>query len=108
MIISVNIGYAGPLSSGILSAFPQIFDQFDSFSEFVQLSRDPESIDAFWNWAEIHHVTPSSLCLYIRIDEPTEYWEYRVHLINVREYRKKWEDKYGKWKHNTKDWPLKN
>jgi len=108
MIISVNIGYAGPLSSGILSAFPQVFDQFDSFSEFTQLCRDPESIDAFWNWAETHYVTPSSLCLYIRIDEPIEYWEYRVRLINVRQYRKKWEDKYGKWKHNTKDWPIKN
>lgn len=108
MIISVNIGYAGSLSSGILSAFPQVFDQFNSFSEFVQVVRNSESMDAFWNWSEIHHVTPSSLCLYIRIDEPTEYWEYRVHLINVREYRKKWEDKYGRWKHSTKDWPIKN
>lgn len=109
MIISVNIGYAGPLSSGILSAFPQVFDQFRSFSEFAKLCRDPESIDAFWNWAETHHVTPSSLCLYIRVDEEDQYWEWRVHLINTREYRAKWEEAYNTpWKHNTKDWPIKN
>lgn len=108
MIISVNIGYAGPHSSGILTAFPQVFDQFDSFTEFVQLARDPESIDAFWSWSENNNVPPSSMCLFMRIDEGNDYWEWQVPLINVREYRTKWKDKYGKWKHDTKNWPVKN
>lgn len=108
MIISINIGYAGPLSSGILSAYPQVFDQFKTFNEFKQMVRETETLHILWEWADQHYVPPSHMCLYIRVDEPTEYWEWQVHLINIKEYRAKWEDKYGPWKHNTKEWPVKN
>ena len=108
MIISVNIGYSGPLGSGILTTFPQTFDQFKTFNEFKQMVKGSEDIETFWEWAKVDHIPPSHLCLFIRVDDGDEYWEFKVHLINVKEYRDKWEKQYGPWKHNTKDWSIKD
>ena len=96
--VAFNIGYNG-ISSGILSWYPQVFD--GTFSEFAKMIREFESVETLYDWAKSHHVPPSSLVLMIMIETETEYWEYTVKLINVREYRKYWELKYNKeWKEN--------
>lgn len=94
--ITYNIGYEGFGTSGILSKFPTLLEN-TSFTEFVKIVRDTQSIDTLWEWATDFRVTTSTMCLFIRIDDGEFYWEYKIKLMNVREYRAKWESKYGPW-----------
>ena len=90
------------MSSGILSWYPESMEC--SFAEFAKILRNQESIDSLWNWAKDSHVPPSSMILMLRIENETEYWEYTIRMINVREYRKHWEEVYGKpWKEPSKN-----
>ena len=93
-----NIGYQGT-GSGVLTAFPQIWDcDFPTFAKKIRLKKN---IKGLFNWAKENHVAPSTLVLYIVIWYDDVYWEYTIKMINVREYRKYWELKYKKeWKEN--------
>lgn len=94
MIFAYNIGtFSTPFGSGGLTNFPIIREE-ESFSELSKIIR--YSIDHLWKLAEQRYIIPSSLCLYISVGDHN----FRIRLINVREYRAKWEDKYKtKYKH---------
>jgi hypothetical protein len=93
-----NIGYSAT-GSGILTWYPESLDM--TFPEFAKELRKDETILDLFQYAKDVHVPPSSIILMIRIENETEYWEYTIKMINVREYRKHWETKYGKkWKEN--------
>ena len=94
-----NIGYKGHGSSGVLTAFPQVWDC--DFPTFAKKIRQKGNIKQLFKWAKLNHVPPSTLVLFITIWYEDTYWEYCIKMINVREYRKEWELKYKKeWKEN--------
>ena len=91
-----NIGYKG-VGSGILNAFPMVWDC--DFPTFAKKIRQKGNIKQLFKWAKENHVPPSCLVLHITIWYETEYWEYTIKMINVREYRNYWEKVYKKtWK----------
>jgi hypothetical protein len=94
MTIGLNIGYHSKNigTSGILTYYPNILE-VDDFSELD--FRDKETIDILFKWAEYYHVTPSSMVLYLTVGDH----KFKIRMINVREYRQAWEDKYKtEWK----------
>ena len=96
--IVFNIGYMGHSSSGILSYYPSVWNNCD-FKTFAKKVRQVGNIKQLFKWAKSHHVPPSMIVLFIRIEDETNYWEYSIKMINVREYRKYWEKVYKKpWK----------
>jgi hypothetical protein len=100
--IVFNIGYIGHGSSGILSHYPIVWDNL-SFPKFAKKMRQKGNIKALFKWAKAHHVTPSSMALFVNIWHETEYWEYTIKMMNVREYRKHWEEIYKtEWKHGNR------
>lgn len=94
-----NFGYKGLTGgSGTISHYPDVF--YGSISEFSKWIRTPENIESLFESAKDVPIVPSSLTLQMRIDEEDQYWEQTVKLINVREYRTYWENKYKKeWKY---------
>jgi hypothetical protein len=90
--IAYNIGYDHEeLGGRILSTIPQIFITTDIkvFTDFIR-----ESVYDLIEWANVHHVPKSTLCLLISIREDDEKdedmywcWEFKVRLKNVREYK---------------------
>ena len=90
--ITFNIGYRGPLGSGMLNNFP-IYYQMKSFKEFSNHLRN----NAFeWSlWAHDNHVSKSHLCFYVNIWEEDlksnsgEWWnwEFIIHVKNIREFK---------------------
>jgi hypothetical protein len=94
--VAFNIGYQST-SSGVLSAFPSIWDC--DFPTFARKIRQKGNIKQLFKWSKERHVPPSSIVLHITIWYETEYWNYTIKMINVREYRDYWELKYKKqWK----------
>lgn len=92
-----NVGFKGPSNSGVLSWYPQSFDC--TFSEFAEMLREQETIEEFFRFAKDCYVPPSMMLLLIRIEDETNYWEYTIKMINIREYRQHWEKVYDKtWK----------
>ncbi len=95
--VAFNIGYKG-ISSGILSYYPFVWDNCD-FRIFSKKIRQKGNIKQLFKWAKNAHVPPSTIVLFLRIENETEYWEFSIKMINVREYRKYWEEVYKKtWK----------
>lgn len=92
--IAYNIGYIGRGSSGILSYYPSIWDC--DFKTFAKKIRQKGNTKALFKWAKEHHVTPSSVALFVSIYKDDEYSNYTIKMINVREYRKHWELIYKK------------
>lgn len=91
-----NIGYKA-VGSGILTWYPESMDI--TFPEFAKELRKEETILDLFKYAKDCHVPPSSIILMIRIENETEYWEYSIKMINVREYKDHWEKVYKKiWK----------
>lgn len=92
-----NIGYKGFGSSGILSQYPHMWDC--DFKTFAKKMRQKNNIKQLFKWAKVNHVPPSTIILHLIISNETDYWEYSIKMINVREYRKYWEEVYKKtWK----------
>ena len=92
--IAYNIGYIGRGNSGILSYYPSIWDC--DFKTFAKKIRQKGNTKALFKWAKEHHVTPSSVALFVSIYKDDEYSNYTIKMINVREYRKHWELIYKK------------
>jgi hypothetical protein len=97
--ITYNIGYQGLGTSGILSKFPQVATDIE-IAEMAELIRSDESIDTLWQWSTDNYVPASAMVLHLRISANGYYWEFTVKLINVREYRARWESIYGEWNPN--------
>jgi hypothetical protein len=97
--ITFNIGYQAIGTSGVLNKFPQVATD-TKIAEMSELIRSDKSIDTLWEWSENNYISPSSMVLHFRISENVHYWEFTVKLINVREYRARWESKYGEWNPN--------
>ena len=93
-----NFGYSGPTgSSGTVSHYPQVF--YGSISEFSKWIRESENIESLFDSTKNAHIIPSTVTMMLRIDEEELYREYTIKLINIKEYRKYWENKYQKtWK----------
>lgn len=92
MNIAVNIGYQIKESGGgILSYFPLHFE-CDSFKVFAKDLRRKNNINTLFRWAKVSNVPPSSICLFLNVNDR----EIMIRMINVREYRTKWETKYKK------------
>lgn len=95
--VAYNIGYRGHGSAGVLTPYPTIWDC--DFPTFAKKIRQKGNTKALFKWAKDTHVPPSSLVLHVTIWYETEYWNYTIKMINVREYRKHWEQVYKKeWK----------
>ena len=92
--IAFNIGYIGFGSSGILSYYPNIWDC--DFKTFAKKMRQKGNIKSLFKWAKLHHVTPSSMAIFVGIYEDGMYSNYTIKMMNVREYRKHWELIYKK------------
>jgi hypothetical protein len=93
-----NIGYEYHGNSGILSNYPYVWEC--DFTTFAKKMRQKGNIKSLFKWAKTHHVTPSSMTLFVSIYVDDEYSNYTIKMINVREYRKHWESVYKKeWKH---------
>jgi hypothetical protein len=93
-----NIGYDYHGNSGILSYHPYVWEC--EFKTFAKKMRQKGNIKSLFKWAKVHHVTPSSMTLFVSIYVDDEYSNYTIKMINVREYRKHWESVYKKeWKH---------
>ena len=91
-----NIGWSAT-GSGVLTWYPESLDM--TFPEFAKELRKEETILDLFEYAEKCHVPPSSIILIIRIENETEFWEYTIKMINVREYRAHWEKIRNKpWK----------
>jgi len=68
--------------------------ELENFSDFN--IRHRKSINVLWKFAEERHILPSAVCLYFTVG----HHQFRIRMINVREYRRKWEKRYKtKWKH---------
>lgn len=73
------------------------------FKEFKESLRLKDNIETLFEWASNNHVPPSKITLNILIREDADEdnwweWEFIVRMINVREYRKHWEEIYQtKW-----------
>ena len=81
--ISMNIaGSRGPLND-----FPMVWE-FENIREFIDFTREEESMLAFIDWAHMHSVSLPNMRLYTRIDEGDLYWEFVIMLKNVREFKK--------------------
>ena len=61
--IAYNIGYIGRGNSGILSYYPSIWDC--DFKTFAKKIRQKGNTKALFKWAKEHHVTPSSVALFV-------------------------------------------
>jgi hypothetical protein len=95
--VAYNIGYRGLGSAGILTPYPTIWDC--DFPTFAKKVRQKGNTKQLFKWAKDNHVPPSCLVLHVTIWYETEYWEYTIKMINVREYRNYWEKVYKKtWK----------
>lgn len=96
-MIVFNIGYNGYGNSGILSYHPIIWDC--DFKTFAKRIRQKQNVKQIFKWAKSHHVTPSTMAIYVTILDGDYRYEHSIHMINVREYRKHWEYIYKKeWK----------
>lgn len=93
MKIAFNIGWSGPLSSGILTYSPTL-TEVESFSEIAQDLRTEDTIKRLFEYAEIGHAIPSAIAIWFAVEKH----EFRIKMINVREYKAAWEQKYKtKW-----------
>jgi len=96
-VIAYNIGYTGMGSSAILHNHPQIWEC--DFPTFAKKMRQKGNIKALFKWAKVNYVPPSTIVLHVTIWYETEYWQRTIKMINVRQYKKQWEEVYGKeWK----------
>lgn len=96
-VIAYNIGYMGMGNSAVLHNHPQIWEC--DFPTFAKKLRQKGNIKSLFKWAKVNHVPPSTIVLHITIWYETEYWQRTIKMINVRQYRKHWEEVYGKeWK----------
>jgi len=84
MIFSFNIGYVIPNhNAGILNDFPILFEgTFGEFKEFVR-----GNVVNLLQWADHHYVPKSSIVLFIHIEDEVNMWEFKVNMINVRDYK---------------------
>jgi len=98
MIVALNYGYYNKAlnTSGIIDNFPQIF----KVKCFQQLELRAENfIDLLFQLSRHCHITPSSICLYITVNNHS----FVIRMINVREFRAKWEQIYkSEWKFDRK------
>lgn len=88
--ISLNIGYEGTLSSGILTKYPTYY-QMDNFKEFSDFIRNNPF--EWLLWAHDNYISKSYMCFYLTIWEldkknDDEYWSWNftIHVKNIREY----------------------
>ena len=97
MIVAYNIGSTFPLNVS------PILLETESFKDLKEDLRRKDNIETLFEWASDNHVPPSKITLNITVREEAdedEYWEWKfiVRMINVREYRKHWEEVYQiKW-----------
>ncbi len=83
--IIMNIGYVvDGASSGILSDFPMSWE-FENISVAFDWLRT--QMFTILTWAKNCHVPKSSICLYLRLENEVEYWEYKIRCKNIREYK---------------------
>lgn len=95
MTIALNIGYTGKLGSGILTYHPTIWE-VDNIQHLIQVVRSKATIDSMFKWSEVRCVMPSAMALFITVGDHS----FTIRMINVREYRKRWEKRYKtKWKY---------
>jgi len=95
--VAYNIGYSGMGNSAVLHNYPLIWDC--DFPTFAKKIRQKGNTKGLFKWAKANHVPPSTIVLHITIWYETEYWNFTINMINVREYRKHWESVYKKeWK----------
>jgi len=98
MIIAYNIGCNG----SPLNMSPIIWE-LESFKEIKESFRSKDNIETLFEWASDKHVPPSKITINMSIREDAGEdnwweWEFIVRMINVREYRKHWEEIYQtKW-----------
>lgn len=102
LTVAYNIGYKTEgIGSGVLTYIPDIWE-VENVREFSDSFRKKETIDILFQYAEHFTVTPSSITIFVKIIDPDFEWEFIIPMINVREYRLKWEEKYNKvWNGKT-------
>ncbi|MDB5032242.1 MAG: hypothetical protein JWP71_2963 [Mucilaginibacter sp.] len=91
-MIALNIGYKqheGGYST--LSNCPIFWDE--PVKSFLRNIRYKYNIKTLFRWAKDYHVPPSLLCLFVTLDTGKQ---FKIHLINVREYKKHWDSIYKK------------
>jgi hypothetical protein len=100
--VAYNIGYIGYGNSGVLNSYPFVWDC--DFPTFAKKIRQKGNTKSLFKWAKSNHIPPSLLTLNITIWYESEYWNFTIKMINVREYRALWEGVYKKeWKDAKKD-----
>ncbi len=82
--IILNIGYKYDENSSILNDFPMSWE-FTDISECFAWLRSQMFI--ILTWAHSSHIQKDRLCLFMRLENDDEYWEYKVWCKNIREYK---------------------
>jgi len=68
--------------------------EVEDISEFIDDLRANLTTKLLFRWCEETNIMPSSLALYVTVGEHN----FTIRMINVREYRKMWEERYDiKW-----------
>lgn len=81
------------MGSGVLSYHPT---ELKDASEFIKGLRSRREITAILKWSTHFHVPPSSMAVFLTV----KHHSFTIKMINVREYRKRWERKHKtKWKY---------
>lgn len=104
MKIAYNIGYSGHFGNGVLNLKPYIWDE-DNFKSLSDSLRKEETILDLFELAKNRHVPPSDISIFLQVLDDKYEKGFIIKMINVREYRAYWEDKY---KTIWKDFSQKN
>lgn len=90
--IVFNIGYKRDGNSGILTYHPIVWEC--DFKTFAKNVRKKDNVKSLFKWAKEHHIPPSLISIYVSIYTGSVHSNYTIQMINVREYRKRWETIY--------------
>jgi hypothetical protein len=87
---SFNIGYyVKDHSQGLFSYYPiQVSDSTPKeFSSYIR-----ENADILLGWAENRNIARSTMVLFVYVSDEDHEWQFRINLINVREFKAAYEN----------------
>lgn len=82
-------------SQGPYHGFPFFFE-FEEMKEAIDFFRQEETLDSLFEIAHRAGSTPKNMTLWARFDNSEFYWEFKIAMKNIREFKKyielSWED----------------
>lgn len=85
MRLIMNIGYVSMEGAhSTMNDFPMAWE-FETIHDCFEWLRT--QMFTILTWAKNWYIPKSMMCLFLRIENDVEYWEYKIMCKNIREYK---------------------